>query len=87
MRKARIAVVTVLPRRYPLALLGAPPLWLGVRSLDVARAQAPMRPLRTSRPRNEGRFGSPSLCSSPCFGCGFSFPPSPSKRDRKIPRL
>jgi hypothetical protein len=87
MRKARIAVVTVLPRRYRLALLGAQPVWLGVGSLDVVWAQAPMRPLRTSGPRNEGGFGLPSLCSSRCFGCGLSFPPSPSKRDRKIPRL
>jgi hypothetical protein len=84
MRKARIVIVTVLPRRYPLALLGALPLEVG--SLDVAWAQAPMRPLRTSRPRNEGGLGSPSLCSSRCFGCGLSFPPSPSTRDRKIAR-
>ncbi len=38
MRKARIAVVTVLCRRYRLALLGALPLWLGVGSLNVAWA-------------------------------------------------
>jgi hypothetical protein len=56
MRKARIAVVTVSPHRCPLALLGALPLWLAAGSLGVARAQAPMRPLRTSRPRNEGRL-------------------------------
>jgi len=52
MRKARIAIVTVLPRRYPLALLGALPL--GVGSLDVAWAQAPMWPSRTSGPQNDG---------------------------------
>jgi hypothetical protein len=39
MRKARIAVVTVLPRRYRLARL-ALPLWLAVGSLDVAWARA-----------------------------------------------
>jgi hypothetical protein len=87
MRKARIAAVTVLPRQYRLALLGALPLWLAVGSLDVAWAQAPMRPLRTSMPRKEGGVGSPSLCSSRCFGCCLSFPPTPSKRDRKIPHL
>jgi hypothetical protein len=32
MRKARIAVVTVLPCRCPLALLGALPLWLAAGS-------------------------------------------------------
>jgi hypothetical protein len=40
MRKARIAVVAVSPRRFPLALLGALPLWLAAGSLGVARAQA-----------------------------------------------
>jgi hypothetical protein len=37
MRKARIAVVTVSPRRCPLALLGALPLWLAAGFLGVAR--------------------------------------------------
>jgi hypothetical protein len=70
MRKARIAVVTVSPRRSPLALLGALPLWLGVESLDVAWAQAPMRPLRTIKATKRGQVGSPSLCSSQYFGRG-----------------
>jgi uncharacterized protein YjbI with pentapeptide repeats len=41
MSKARSGLLTLLPRRYPGALLGALVLWLSLVSLDLAWAQAP----------------------------------------------